>query len=47
MENLLAIGRNFWNEQALSADVIHNDAVHTQRSKADSTVNQTQKYYFY
>ena len=24
--------RNFWNEQALSADVVYNDAVHTQCS---------------
>ena len=35
--------RKFWNEQALSAEVIRNDAVHTQRSTADSTGNQTQK----
>ena len=30
---------NFLNEQALTADVIYNDAVHTQRSTADSTGN--------
>ena len=35
--------RNFWNEQPLSADVIYNDAVQTQRSTADSTGNQTQR----
>ena len=35
----------FCNEQALSADVIYNDAVHTQHSTANSTRNQTQKYY--
>ena len=34
---------NFWNEQALSADVIYNEAVHAQRSTADSTENQTQR----
>ena len=38
-------GRNFLNEQALSAAVIYNDAVHTQRSTADSTENQTQRLY--
>ena len=37
--------RNFRNKQALSAMVIYNDAVHTQRSMADSTGNQTQRYY--
>ena len=37
--------RNFWNEQALSVDLIYNDAVHTQRNTADSTGNQTQRYY--
>ena len=37
--------RNFWNEQALSEDVIYNDAIYTQRSTADSTGNQTQRYY--
>ena len=31
--------RNFWNEHALSAGVIYNDAVHTQRSTADFTGN--------
>ena len=35
--------RNLWNEQALSADVIYNDVVHTQRSTVDSTGNQTQR----
>ena len=25
--------KNFWNEQAPSAEVIYNDAVHTQRSQ--------------
>ena len=28
--------RNFWNEQALSAEVIYNDAGHIQRCTADS-----------
>ena len=32
--------RNFWNEQAPSAEVIYND---TQRSRADTTGNQTQR----
>ena len=37
-------GRNFWNEQALSADIIYNDAVYTQRSKENnSTGNQIQR----
>ena len=36
--------RNFWNEQALSADVIYIDAVHTQLSAADSIGNQTKRY---
>ena len=31
---------DFCNEQALLAAAIHNDAVHTQRSTADSTENQ-------
>ena len=35
--------RTSWNEQALSADVTYNDALHTQRSTADSTGNQTQR----
>ena len=29
--------RNFLNEQVPSAEVIYNDAVHTQRSTADTT----------
>ena len=37
--------RNFWGEQAPAAEVIYNDAVHIQRSTADSKVNQTQRYY--
>ena len=37
--------RNFWVEQAFSAEVIYNDAVHTQRDTADSAGNQTQRYY--
>ena len=38
--------RNFWNELSVSAEVVYNrDAVHTQCSTADSTLNQTQKYY--
>ena len=37
--------RNFRNKQAPSAVVIYNDAVHTQRSTADCTGNQTQRYY--
>ena len=36
--------RNFFNEQALSTDVIYTEAIHTQRSIADSTGNQTQRY---
>ena len=35
--------RNFWNEQALPADVIYNDDVHIQRGTADSTGNQTER----
>ena len=35
--------RNFYNEQALSADVIYNDAVHTQHNSADFTGNQAQR----
>ena len=35
--------RNFQNEQVQSAEVIYNDAVHTQHSTADSTGNQTQR----
>ena len=34
--------RNFSNEQALSAEVIYNDANHTHRNSADSWGNQTQ-----
>ena len=37
--------RNIGKEQALSMDVIYNDAVHTQRSTADSKGNPTQRYY--
>ena len=37
--------RNYWNEQALSAEVIYNDAVHTERSTAEFQGNQTQKYF--
>ena len=37
--------RNFWVKQAASAEVIYNDAVHTQRSTADSKENPTQRYY--
>ena len=36
-------GRNFWNEQAPSAEVIYNNAIHTQLSTADYTGNQTQR----
>ena len=32
--------RKFWDEQAPSAEVIYSDAVHTQRSTADSKGNQ-------
>ena len=35
--------RNFRYKQALSAMVIYNDAVHSQRSTADSTGNQIQR----
>ena len=35
--------RNFRNEQALTADVVYNDAVQTQHSTIDSTGNQTQR----
>ena len=35
--------RNFWVEQAPSADVIYSDAAHTLRSTADSKGNQTQR----
>ena len=31
------INKNFWNKQAPSAEVIYNDALHTQRRTADST----------
>ena len=37
------IRRNFWNEQALLADVIYNYAAHIHRKAADSTGNQTQR----
>ena len=43
-ENLLT-EEIFWVEQAPSAEVIYNVAVHTQRSTADSKENQTQSYY--
>ena len=35
--------RNPWNKQAPLAEVINNDAVHTQRSTAHSIGNQTQR----
>ena len=35
--------RNFWVEQAPSAEVIYNDAVHTQHNSADFTGNQAQR----
>ena len=37
--------RNFWNEQAPSAEVIYNDTVHTQRSTVASAGKQIQRYY--
>ena len=37
--------RNFCVEQALTAEVIYNDAVHTQRSTTISKGNQTQRHY--
>ena len=36
---------NYSNEQALSADAIYNDAIHTQRNTADSKGNKTLRYY--
>ena len=35
--------RNFWNEQALPADINYNDAVHIQHSTADTSGNQIQR----
>ena len=35
--------RNFWDEQAPSAELIYNYAVYTQRSTADSKGNQAQR----
>ena len=37
------IRRIFWNNETLSAQVIYNDAIHTQRSTADSQENQTRQ----
>ena len=37
--------RNFSVKQALSAEVIYNYAIHTQRSTADSKESPTQRYY--
>ena len=42
IEDLLP-GKKFWIEQALSAEVTYSEAVHTQRSTADSIENQTQR----
>ena len=43
-ENLLT-EEIFWVEQAPSAEVIYNDAVHSLRRTADSKGNRTQRYY--